>query len=103
MSLHDLDALRAAVDLPRTIVVNLEHQTRPLALPAVTVTRVDGTGQWPTFRRNQTSAAELIAAIERRARIRDLTLQEPEIDDVVRWVYERGIPDSSGGLTVSSV
>jgi ABC-2 type transport system ATP-binding protein len=43
------------------------------------------------FRRDETAAAELIAAVAARYRIRDLTIEEPEIEAIVRRIYEEGL------------
>ncbi|MBY8847878.1 methionine ABC transporter ATP-binding protein, partial [Saccharothrix sp. MB29] len=41
------------------------------------------------FRRADTTAARLIAAVAARAEVHDLVVEEPEIDDVVRRLYAR--------------
>ncbi len=51
------------------------------------VIRVDGPRQWIAFERARTNAAQLVAAVATRASLRDLTVEEPEIDDVVRRIY----------------
>ena len=37
------------------------------------------------------SAADLIAAVAGRYRLRDLTIEEPEIEAIVRRIYEQGL------------
>jgi hypothetical protein len=56
-----------------------------------TVTKVEGPRQWLRFRRDEISAAALIGAIAERVELRDLTIEEPAIEDVVRRIYEQGI------------
>src|SRR5882724_12144077 len=58
--------------------------------PAMQV-RADGPRRWLRFRRDETTAAELIAAVSARYRIRDLTIEEPEIEALVRRIYEEGL------------
>jgi ABC-2 type transport system ATP-binding protein len=41
------------------------------------------------FRSETTSAADVVAAVAARAPLRDLTVREPAIEDVVRRLYER--------------
>jgi ABC-2 type transport system permease protein len=48
-------------------------------------------GRWLRFRRDETTAAELIAAVSARYRIRDLTIEEPEIESIVCRLYEEGL------------
>jgi ABC-2 type transport system ATP-binding protein len=43
------------------------------------------------FRRDETTADELIAAVSARYRIRDLTIEQPEIESIVRHIYEEGL------------
>ena len=53
--------------------------------------KVDGPRQWLRFRRDATTAAELIAEVAERYPLRDLTLEEPAIEDIVRRIYVEGI------------
>lgn len=49
--------------------------------------RVDGARQWIAFDGDRITAAEMISAVSKRARVRDLAVKEPEIEDVVRKLY----------------
>jgi ABC-2 type transport system ATP-binding protein len=71
-----------------TLVVDLDGICAPLKVPGATVTRVNGPRQWLSFRRRETSASELIAAVAARARLVDLALEEPAIEDIIRRIYE---------------
>jgi ABC-type uncharacterized transport system ATPase subunit len=44
--------------------------------------------RWRRFRRDEIAAAELIAAVSVRYRIRALAIEEPEIEGIVRCIYE---------------
>ena len=59
------------------------------------VTRTDGPRQWLRFRRSETTAAQVVAAVAAAARLRDLTIEEPAIEDIVREVYEHGLGASA--------
>jgi ABC-2 type transport system ATP-binding protein len=74
----------------RTVIVDLEEEEAPLAVAGVAVIRVEGPRQWLRFQRSQTTAAEVISAVAASARLRDLTVEEPEIEDIVRRIYEEG-------------
>jgi ABC-2 type transport system ATP-binding protein len=69
----------------RTLVVDLEEPGPPLEVPGARVEAVDGPRQVLRFRG---SAAELTAAVAARARIVDLTIREPDIEEIVRRIYE---------------
>jgi ABC-2 type transport system ATP-binding protein len=78
----------------RTLVVDLaedEDVAGPLAVGAAQEVRADGPRRWLRFRREEVTAAELIATVSARYRIRDLTIEEPEIEGIVRRIYEEGV------------
>ena len=74
----------------RTLVVDLEEPAAPLEVDGARVVRVEGPRQWLRFRRADTTAAELTAAVAARARLVDLAIEEPDIEDVVRRIYVEG-------------
>ena len=89
-----LDPLKARFATERTLVVDLEEPAPPLEVPFATVERVEGPRQWLRFQREQTSAADLIAAVARAAHIVDLRVDEPSIEDVVLRIYAGGAGDA---------
>jgi ABC-2 type transport system ATP-binding protein len=93
-----LEAIREQYGDERTVVVDLEQATGPLDVPGATVTRVDGPRQWLRFRRSETTAAQVIAAVAATARLRDLTIEETAIEDIVRGIYERGVRSQESGV-----
>ena len=85
-----IEAIKDRFGGERTVIVDLEEAAPPLAIPGAMVTRVDGPRQWLRFRRAETSAAAVIGAVAAAARLRDLTIEEPAIEDIVRRIYEGG-------------
>jgi ABC-2 type transport system ATP-binding protein len=75
----------------RTLIVDLEEPGPPLEVPRARVERVDGPRQWLRFRGDEVSAAELTAAVAARVPLRDLALEEPDIEEVVRRIYREGM------------
>jgi ABC-2 type transport system ATP-binding protein len=71
----------------RTLVVDLKAAAPPLQIPGATVVLVDGPRQWLRFRRSETSAAQVTAAVAAQAPLLDLAIEEPDIEDVVRRIY----------------
>jgi ABC-2 type transport system ATP-binding protein len=71
----------------RTLVVDLEEEAPPLEVPGARVIAVDGPRQWLRFARAETSAARVVAEVAARARIVDIAVEEPDIEDVVRRIY----------------
>jgi len=52
--------------------------------------QADGPRRWLRFQREEITAAALVAAVSARYHIRDLTIEEPEIESIVRRLYEEG-------------
>jgi ABC-2 type transport system ATP-binding protein len=82
-----IDDLKARYGGERTLVVDLEEPGPPLQVDGARVERVDGPRQWLRFRG---SAAELTARVAAQARLVDLQVAEPDIEEIVRRIYERG-------------
>ena len=68
----------------RTLVVDLEEPAPPLELPGARIERVDGPRQWLRFRG---SASELTSTVAASARLVDLQIMEPDIEEIVRRIY----------------
>jgi ABC-2 type transport system ATP-binding protein len=83
----DLDTLKTRYGPERTLVVDLEEPAPPLEVGGARVVRIEGARQWLAFRREEVSAAHLAAVVAERARLVDLALEEPDIEDVVRRIY----------------
>ncbi|MEO7196315.1 MAG: ATP-binding cassette domain-containing protein [Pseudonocardiaceae bacterium] len=85
-----LAELRRRFGGARRLVVDLEEPHETLTgLPGVLEVTVEANGlrQRLAFAAEQTSAAELIAAVVARVAVRDLLVVEPSIEDVVRALY----------------
>lgn len=77
----------------RTLVIELEDEWQPvgLHLPYARIVRQEGARIWVAFDKEAISASQLISELERSHRIRDLTVEEPEIESIVRQIYETGL------------
>jgi ABC-2 type transport system ATP-binding protein len=71
----------------RTLVVDLEESRGPLEIPGARTERVEGPRQWLTFTRGELTAARLVALVEAQAPLVDLTLEEPNVEEIIRGVY----------------
>jgi ABC-2 type transport system ATP-binding protein len=74
----------------RTLVVDLAEPGEPLRIDGAEVTRVEGPRQWLRFRRGDITASELLSRVTAVAEVRDLAVEEPEIESIVRAIYGRG-------------
>ena len=87
-----LPALVARVGAERVLVVDLAAPAAPLTgVPGTTLRAVeaDGMRQHLSFRGGETTAAAVVAAVSARAELRDLAVNEPDIEDVVRHLYRQ--------------
>jgi len=85
-----LAGLVSRVGAERVVVVDLVAPGPPLAdVPGTTLRAVeaDGMRQHLAFRPDETTAADVVAAVAARVPLRDLTVTEPDIEDVVRRLY----------------
>jgi ABC-2 type transport system ATP-binding protein len=87
-----LDELRAQHGRERTLVVDLDRALPPLAVGHATTVRVEGPRQWLRFDGGSTSAAVVLAEVSAVADVRDLTIEETDITEVVRRIYAGRTP-----------
>ena len=78
----------------RTLVVDLVDEAPPIDVPGAQVAKVEGPRQWLTFP-SGASAAPVVAAVAASYDVADLSIQEPDIEDVIRQIYSRGAPGMS--------
>jgi ABC-2 type transport system ATP-binding protein len=89
-----LGEMRDLLGQERTLVVQLaegEDASPILDVPHAAQVRAEGPRRWLRFNRTETTAAELIAAVAARYRLHDLTIEEPEIESIIRRIYEEGL------------
>jgi len=72
----------------RTLVVDLVDAADPIDVPGAVVKRVEGPRQWLSFPADA-SAAPLVAAVAGAYDVADLSIAEPDIEDVIRQIYLR--------------
>jgi ABC-2 type transport system ATP-binding protein len=86
-----LDEIRDRLGTERTLVVDLaEDVPGQVEVRGASEVRADGPRRWLQFNRLETTAAELIAEVAGRYPLHDLTIEEPDIESIVRRIYEEG-------------
>jgi ABC-2 type transport system ATP-binding protein len=77
----------------RTLVVDLEPNGfgERLEVEGAEQIRRDGNRFWLRFNRDEVSASQLIARVSARYSIRDLTVEEPEIEGIIARIYQEGL------------
>ncbi|MCB5167237.1 ATP-binding cassette domain-containing protein [Streptomyces bambusae] len=84
-----LSGLHSAGGSERTLVVDLERGLPPLDVPGARVVKVEGPRQWLAFPA-ESSAAPLVAAVAAKYPLLDLSVREPDIEDVIARMYAGG-------------
>lgn len=88
----ELEGLRARYGRWRTLVVDLADSSVAPEAPTAELVRREGPRAWLRFDRETTTAAALIADVAARYPVRDVTVEEPEIESIVRGIYLGGVP-----------
>ena len=75
----------------RELVVDFAQEYEEVGVEGARVARRDGRRVTYRFARGAISASDLIQRLSARYRIEDLSVQEPQIEDTVRRIYEQGL------------
>ncbi|MFG2752550.1 ABC transporter ATP-binding protein [Streptomyces xanthophaeus] len=84
--LGGLHAAGSAGESERTLVVDLERELAPISVAGARVVKVEGPRQWLAFPAGA-SAAPLVAAVAADYPLVDLSVREPDIEDVIARMY----------------
>jgi ABC-2 type transport system ATP-binding protein len=75
----------------------MEEGTAGFSITGVEVIKEEGNRKWLRFSRDVVTASQLINQISQKYEIKDLTIKDPEIEVMIRQIYERGIGSYTGG------
>jgi ABC-2 type transport system ATP-binding protein len=81
-----LEDLQRRGESRRTLVVDLVDEAPPIAVAGAETHKVEGPRQWLSFPAGA-SAAPIVAAVAAAYSVADLSIQEPDIEDVIREIY----------------
>ena len=84
-----LPALQRRGGAERVLVADLVDEVPPVSVPGARVVKVEGPRQWLAFPAGE-SAAPIVAALAGSYDVADLSIREPDIEDVIRDLYSRG-------------
>ena len=105
-----LSEIRRRFGAFRTLVIDLDEDAeaaaerlRPILPAGAAVDRTDGPRCWIRFDSRLISASELIGSIVTAQPVRDLTIEEPVIEEIIRDIYEHGIEGRTGAAEPSIV
>lgn len=89
-----LDEIRQRYGKQRTLVVDLAPgfpAEQKLELAGAIEAKAEGPRRWLTFNRDELTAAALIGQVAAHYPLQDLSIEEPEIEAIIRHIYEEGI------------
>lgn len=77
----------------RTLVVDLEEAQEPLYVKGGELCKQEGNRHWIKFNGTDISASELITQISQTHNIKDLTVEEPDIESIISRIYQEGFTE----------
>ena len=83
-----LEEIRRRYASERLLTIELEEASPDFALDGAVLKRSEGRKKWFAFNRFETPASGLITSVSERYAVADLTITEPEIEDVIRRIYQ---------------
>jgi ABC-2 type transport system ATP-binding protein len=75
----------------RILIIDLEEEAGDFSVSGAEVIKQEGNRKWLQFNRDVMSASQLIKRISEAYEIKDLSIQDPEIEVMIRNIYEGGI------------
>lgn len=86
-----IDALKQRYGRTRMLIVDLARAYSEIQIESADVIRREGNRIWLAFDRDTISASDAITRLTAHYEIQDLTISEPEIEEIVRHIYQSGI------------
>lgn len=86
-----VDRLKARYAPYRVLVVQLAADGAVLDAPGTEAIRRDGSKVWLRFDPEQIAVPDLIGSIITRYPVSDLSIEEPELEQVIRQIYDEGV------------
>ena len=87
----DFDEIRHRYGRERTMVVEFGEEYPEIELPYGTVIKDEGLKKSIQFLREQGTAIDLITTLGKKYVIKDVSIQEAEIESIIREIYEHGM------------
>jgi viologen exporter family transport system ATP-binding protein len=85
----NIEQMRGQYGTQRTLVVEFEEEVPDFSVPHAILTKTEGRKKWFAFNRFETNPSTLIAFVSAQHPILDLAVEEPEIESIVRTIYQQ--------------
>jgi ABC-2 type transport system ATP-binding protein len=91
MMIYDgsLDRIREEYGNYRTLKVDFKYDPKQLVVNGADLIMQDGLRYWFRFHKAEISASHLITQISAQQEIVDLMIEEPEIEEIIKEIYQR--------------
>ena len=96
----DIERIKSEYGRHRTLVVRFDRETDRPALPGAELVESDGTTARFRFDRNTERADVLIREASERYSLEDVTLEEPDLESIIRRIYLEGYAQPKAESTV---
>ena len=73
------------------MIIDLEEETAGFTINGAEVIKQEGNRKWLQFNRDVMSASQSISRVSENYEIKDLSIQDPEIEVMIRNIYESGL------------
>ena len=86
-----VEHIKESYGTSRTLVVDFPEVIDGIDIPGVEVVGEKGRKKWLRFQKDEVQISNLIYELTQKYGIIDLTVQEPEIEGIIREIYQGGI------------
>jgi len=90
-----IEKIKKLFGAKRTLIVDFQEEISSLDIPMTKLIKQDGRRTWLTFNRELISASDIIVKLSRKYPVRDIAIEETDIEEIVRGIYEHGIQNES--------
>ncbi len=87
----DINNIKKEFGKERSLVFDFNKKYNKINIDGVSVTEDSEYKKTLTFKRDDYKISDLIAEVTKKYDVADLTIKEPDIDSIVRKIYENGI------------
>lgn len=93
MTIYDgsVEKIKDVLGKERTLVVEFGEEYNEISLPGVELIKREENKMWFKFNKDEMQVSNLIFSLTQKYVINDLTIQEPDIEAIVREIYQGGI------------
>jgi ABC-2 type transport system ATP-binding protein len=89
----ELSKIKERFGKDRVLIIDFEEEINNFSIIEAEVIKQEGNRKWLQFSREKISTSQLISQISEKYEIKDLTIQDPEIEVMIRNIYENGLDD----------